>query len=290
MIRRPVRAGLAVLAALFFATAAQARPPVWVVRDKDSEVVLFGSIHVLPPGLEWKPPALAQALGRADDIWFELPIDAASEAETSRLAGQRGVLPAGQSLFKILPPKDAAQLLRVAKAYKASPEVLDHLQPWLAEVLLAGAAYAKFGADGNDGVEKAIAAAVPPAAQRRAFETPAEQIDLFAAGPLPEQIASLRETMQEMEDKPDEFAILLRAWMAGDTTALDDEALAPLRKASPNLFKRLVSDRNARWAATLDQRLKGKGLTVVVVGVGHLIGKGSVPERLRALGYQVEGP
>jgi hypothetical protein len=73
-------------------------------------------------------------------------------------------------------------------------------------------------------------------------------------------------------------------------TALDREALAPLRKASPDLFRRLVSDRNARWTATLDQRLKGKGLTVVVVGVGHLIGKGSVPERLRALGYQVEGP
>lgn len=281
---------LGLAAALVAGGPALARPPVWVVRDKDSEVVLFGSVHLLPPGLDWEPPALAEAVRDADDIWFEIPVDAATQAETARLAGQMGVLPAGQSLFKLLPPKDAAQLLAVARAYGASPELLDHLQPWLAEIVLAGAAYAKAGAQGADGVEQALAAAVPPTAQRRAFETPAEQLSMFAAGPFDEQAASLRETMQEMQDKPDEFAILVRAWMAGDVAALDREAIAPLRRASPNLFRRLVADRNARWAAALDQRLKGHGRTVVVVGVGHLIGKGSVPERLRALGYQVTGP
>ncbi len=30
---------------------AAAQPPVWVVRDADSTIVLFGSVHLLPPGL-----------------------------------------------------------------------------------------------------------------------------------------------------------------------------------------------------------------------------------------------
>ena len=85
-------AGLAALAVLLLAGQACARPPVWVVKDKDSEIVLFGSVHVLPPGLDWQPPALAAALKRADDLWFELPIDAQSEAETASLAAQTGVL------------------------------------------------------------------------------------------------------------------------------------------------------------------------------------------------------
>ena len=63
-----------------------------------------------------------------------------------------------------------------------------------------------------------------------------------------------------------------------------------MRNASPTLFRRLVSDRNARWTLTLDERLKGRGRTVVVVGMGHLIGPDGVPARLRALGYEVEGP
>jgi len=282
-------AGLA-LAAMMFAGAAAAQPPVWVVKDKDSELVLFGSIHVLPPGLDWTPPALVRALKAADDLWFELPIDAQSDIDTAALAARDGVLPPDQSLFRLLLPEDAERLSRVAALYNVSPVVLDRLQPWLAEIALASGAYRKAGADAASGVEKTIAAMAMPQAKRQAFETPAEQIELLSGGPLAEQIASLRETMVELEEKPDEYMSLVKAWIDGDAAALGREALDPVRKTSPTLFRRMVTERNARWAKVLDTRLKGHGRTVVVVGVGHLIGPDSVPARLRALGYSVTGP
>jgi uncharacterized protein YbaP (TraB family) len=288
MSARLVLAGLITL--LWTAGPAWAQPPVWVVRDADSELVLFGSLHVLPARLNWKPPALTRALAAADDLWFELPMDAASEAEVARLAAGRGAMPPGQSLFAVLSRADAVRLSRVAQAYGVAPALLDHLQPWMAEVVLSAATFRRSGANAADGAEKTIAAAAPPSAGRRAFETPAEQISLFADVPMTEQIASLNETLREMQDNPDQFAALLRDWMAGDMAALDREALQPLRKASPAMFRRLVSERNARWASVLDTRLKGRGRTVVVVGVGHLIGPDGVPARLRALGYSVEGP
>ena len=281
---------IALLAGLLAAGAAAARPPVWIVRDADSEVVLFGSVHILPPGLDWRPPQLERAIRTADDVWFELPIDPATEAETLKLAVQLGVLAPDQSLFKLLPNADAERLLKVARAYGADPATLDRFKPWLAEVALSGAAYRLAGADGQDGVEKAIAAEVPPNAQRRAFETPRQQIEILAGEPQGEQIASLRETLKEMENDPDEFKTLVRAWMDGDLKTIDREAIKPLRKASPMLFQHLVTDRNARWTTLLDQRLKGRGRTVVVVGMAHLVGPDGVPARLRALGYQVDGP
>jgi uncharacterized protein YbaP (TraB family) len=180
--------------------------------------------------------------------------------------------------------------MRVAKAYGADIALLDRLKPWMAEVVLSGAAFRKAGAAGQDGVEKAVAAEVPPGAAKRAFETPREQIEILAGAPMAEQIASLRETVREMEHDPDEYAKLVRAWMAGDLAEIEREGLEPLRRASPTLFESLVSQRNIRWTAALDARLKGHGRTVVVVGMGHLIGPGGVPARLRALGYQVEGP
>lgn len=270
--------------------AALAEPPVWVVKDKDSEVVLFGSIHVLPPGLDWAPPVLDRALRNADDIWFELPIDPKSEAETGALATRVGVLAPDGSLFKLLPPTDAALMSKVAAALDVSPAVLDRLQPWLAEIALAGGAYRRMGADAENGVEKTIGALATPKAQRKAFETPAEQIALLSGGPVDEQIASLHETLKELDEQPDEFTTLVRAWLNGDVAALDREALAPIRESSPTLFKRLVLDRNARWTQVLDARLKGRGRTVVVVGIGHLIGPDGVPARLQALGYSVTGP
>jgi uncharacterized protein len=277
-------------AALAFAGAAAAEPPVWVVKDKDSEIVLFGSIHILPPGLAWKPPALERALQSADDVWFELPIDPQSETETANLATQAGVLPPEGSLFKLLSPEDSALMSKVAAAYDVSPALLDRLQPWLAEIALAGGAYRKVGADANDGVEKSLAALAPPSARREAFETPAEQIGLLSSGAMAEQIASLHETLKEMDEKPDEYQTLVNAWIGADMKTLDDEAIKPLREASPALFRRLVTERNALWTQVLDARMKGHGRTVVIVGVGHLIGPDGVPARLRALGYSVTGP
>jgi uncharacterized protein YbaP (TraB family) len=280
----------AAVAALAFVGAAAAEPPVWVVKDKDSEVVLFGSVHVLPPNINWIPPALDRALKAADDIWFELPVDAESDAETAAMATQVGVQPPDGSLLKLLSPEDAALMNRVAAAYNVSPALLDRLQPWLAEIALSGGAYRKIGADAASGVEKTIAAMATPNAKRQAFETPAEQIALLSSGTMGEQIASLRETMHEMEDKPDEFQLLVKAWVDADIPTLEHEAIDPIRKSSPMLFRRLVTNRNARWTQVLDARLKGHGRTVVVVGIGHLIGLDGVPARLRALGYSVTGP
>lgn len=283
-------AGLVAATTALVAVPAAAAPPVWVVKDADSELVLFGSVHILPPGLKWRPARLDAALARADDVWFELPVGPATDQEVGRLAAQAGILPPDQSLYSLLPPADGERLMRVARAYGADPANLARLEPWLAEVALAGAVFVKSGADTRHGVEAVLNAAAPANAQRRALETPAEQIGLFDHTPMADQIASLRTSMEELEKDPDSYMKLVRAWIAGDPAVLDREALAPLRDASPTIFRRLVTERNARWTAELDARLKGKGRTVVIVGVGHLVGDGGLPSRLRALGYSVTGP
>lgn len=283
-------AGLGAILAVTLAAPARAEPPIWLVRDADSEIVLFGSVHVLPPGLTWRPKALDAALAQADDVWFELPMDTATQREVASMAAYLGVLPPGQSLFTLLSPADAKLLMKVADAYGVDKANLARLEPWLAEVALASAAYAKAGADTGNGVEQVLNAAAPTAARREAFETPADQMRFFDRSPLKDQIGSLRETLRELDRDPHAFMKLVNAWIDGDTTRLQKEALEPLREAAPGVFASLVTARNEAWVKTLDVRLKGRGRTVVVVGVGHLVGPGGVPARLRALGYSVTGP
>lgn len=286
---RLLRLALALALAACAAPAAAA-PPVWVVRDADSEMVLFGSVHVLPPGLPWRPAALDAALAQAEDVWFELPVGPAAQAEAGRLSLELGQLPPGHSLYAHLSPEGAARLDAAARRLNLSPALLDRLEPWLAEVALAAALYAAEGASAAAGVEQTLNAAVPPGADVRAFETIEEQIAIFDQAPLAEQVASLEHSLEEIEREPDAFADLLSRWTRGDLAGIEAEVLSPLRAAAPGLYARLVADRNQRWTTTLDARLKGRGRTVVVVGVGHLIGSDGLPERLRALGYAVEGP
>jgi uncharacterized protein YbaP (TraB family) len=269
---------------------AAAQPPVWVVKDADSTVVIFGSVHVLPKGLDWKPKALTEALAKADDLWFELPFDPASQAAGVEVVKAKGFLPPGESLLGKLTPTGQDRLKRLAPKLGLSLEQMDRLRPWLADVTVGLMDMAQRGAGAADGVEQSVQAAAPPSAQRKAFETAEQQIGFFADAPEADQLASLEDTMRQIEDEPDAYDRLLAAWLKGDLRALQTEGLEPMKKASPDLFDRMITQRNNRWVEAISQRMAGSGETVIVVGAGHLVGPGGVPALLRARGYKVEGP
>jgi uncharacterized protein YbaP (TraB family) len=281
---------LVLAACLFWSVPAWTKPPVWIVRDADSEMILFGSVHVLPAGLDWRPEALNKALPAADDIWFELPMEPGASAQVGQLALSMARLPPGKTLQGLLTPADRVRLAKVCKRLGLSPAQLDPFEPWFAEVLMATAEFQRSGATASSGVEEILAGAAPPDTRRRALETAQQQLDMFDQAPMADQIASLKDTLRQMESDPGAYNRLVEAWNAGDLDRLDREALSPLRRAAPEIYRRLVSDRNQAWVGPLDERLRGQGLTIVVVGVGHLIGPGGVPARLRALGYSVQGP
>ena len=59
MRRSGLRAAFCALAATIAVGLAPARaqPPMWIVRSPQATLVLFGSVHLLPAGLDWRPPA-----------------------------------------------------------------------------------------------------------------------------------------------------------------------------------------------------------------------------------------
>jgi hypothetical protein len=289
MMRRLIPALIGLLVWLC-AGAALARPPVWVVREGAATVVLFGSVHVLPPGLKWEPPALKAALGRADDLWFEIPLDDASNLTATRLAAAEGMQAPGERLSAELSPAGRARLAKVAHSCGMNLDGLEALRPWLAEITLSLAVYSQAGAAPDGGVERQIARTASRAVPRRAFETAAQQIGFLSGASMTDQIASLEETLDELDSGPASYERVVTAWMAGDMRGLVHEALDPMIQTAPGEYRSLVVARNRRWVDAILERLKGKGEAVMVVGVGHLVGPDSVPALLRARGLLVDGP
>ena len=278
------------LALVLAPACASALPPVWVVRDHGSTLVMFGSVHLLPPGTEWRPDALTQALAKADQVWFEAPMDAAGLAEATKDAQAKGYLPEGQSLRPMLSEAGRKRLAAAARILGVPVEQFDPLQPWFAELLIQDGLFKAIGINGSDGVEEQLWAGLAPTAKRVTLETPQQQIGFFADAPIKEQLASLEQTLKDVPNARRDYDKMLKAWLGSDITGLDREVVEPLRKSSPGLYDRVVRQRNLRWIQALDERLKGSGETVMVVGMGHLIGPDGLPARLRAQGYQVEGP
>jgi len=281
---------LAAALLLVFPVQAFAKPPVWIVRDADSTIILFGSVHNLDQGRDWRPKALDEALAQADDVWFEIPMDEAARQRAQQAAMQRGLLPPGQTLSSLLAPRDRKRLAKAAETYRLPLAALDQLQPWLADITLTTAFLSAQGAAASDGVEEVLEHSAPATTPRRAFETPEEQINILAGASRKAQVSGLSDTLRSLNDDPKGFTRLLDLWMKGDVRGIDREAVAPLRKASPEMFDALITRRNQNWVGQIEQRLAGKGQTVIVVGAGHLTGPGGVPTLLRARGIKVEGP
>lgn len=274
---------------LGLALPALAQPSVWVVHGKHCSVTLFGSIHVLPRGLDWEPPALAKALTQADELWFEIPAGPQSEAQAAAEAQARGYLPEGQELSSLLSPEDAQRLADFAGRHNLSLAKLNRMRPWFADLLVSSFSYMSDDAGQQDGVEAQLAQAAPQAG-RKAFETAARQVDMVSGASLGAQIASLSASLREADSDPEEYRRLVDAWMKGDDREIYRHDVLTLRKDAPELFRILITERNAAWTRALAERLKGSGQVVVVVGAAHLLGPDGVPAKLRALGYQVDGP
>lgn len=250
---------------------------------------MFGSVHVLPPGLAWRTPKLdAKLKAAAGEVWFEAPMDPAAQAQAATLALSRARLPEGERLSTSLSPEGRARLARIGARYGLG-ESVERMQPWMADVVLSAKYAEAQGASRESGVEGEIDRSIPASVQRRALETIAEQIALFADVPRPEQIASLEQTLSDIERDPGAYGRLVQAWARGDTAAIARET-AELRTATPGIYRRLVLDRNRRWVKVIESLLKQRRRVVMVVGVGHLVGPDSVPNLLRRDGLKVEGP
>ena len=60
--------------------------------------------------------------------------------------------------------------------------------------------------------------------------------------------------------------------------------LGQLERGSPDTYRMMFTERNARWADWIRARMQTPGTVFVAVGAGHLAGKDSVLVRLAQLG------
>ncbi len=285
----PRAALLALTAALALASFAAADPRVFTVHGPAGDVTLFGSIHVLPPGVAWEPPSLAKAVGQADELWFEIPIDPATQAQIGVLAQAKSLLPQGQHLSLLLSPVGLRRLKAIAARYRLSPARLDAMRPWYAEQAVTLSVILTDGAAADNGVEEQLSKGAP-LAKREALETVGQQIALFADAPMADQIASLESTLKEIEDDPGAYRRMLDSWLKGDDEAIYQHDVLQLKRNLPSQYRALITDRNKAWVRILAERLRHPGKAVVVVGAGHLMGPEGVPAQLKALGFRVDEP
>ncbi|SJM49931.1 GumN [Brevundimonas diminuta 3F5N] len=262
-------------------------PRLWVVKDADSTLYLFGTVHVLKPETPWGSAKLDRAFASADEYWFEIA-DLNDVAGAVPIIQSKGVSP-DRPLSSLLTAEEQADLDAAARSIGATAAQLDPLRPWFAALQLAMASITKAGylpQNGGDQVLHARAAATGKPI--KGFETMPQQIGFIADMSEEAQLAMLRSGLKEFDQAPEFLGRMVGAWSTGDVDGLDALIGQEMKAESPEMFEVMLTRRNTDWTNQIVTLLEGSGTAFISVGAGHLAGADSVQAMLAKRGVTVE--
>ncbi|PKB25418.1 hypothetical protein B0I00_0617 [Novosphingobium kunmingense] len=264
------------------APAAQtARPALWKVADADTTIYLFGTIHLLPQGIEWYTGPVAQAFSDSSELVTEIP--EYGDTETAAAVMKYGMMPPGQSLRAGMSKKEKIRYEAALKGLGVPVEAFDRFRPWYAAVMLATLPLQRKGYAMDHGVETHLSALAKEAGKPRSgLETLDMQLGLFGAFSAKVQKRYLFDTIKSMPTIESEIGKMVDSWAKGDALVLAE--LLNDDQNDPAMMKALLYDRNAAWARWIRARLDRPGTVFVAVGAGHLGGKASVQDALTKAG------
>ena len=287
-----IRAALSLILALALAACGQEpkrddlpppTPALWQVTAPDGKSAgwLFGTIHALPAGAEWRTPAIDKAVVEAD----LLVVEAKDLEDTGRLAATFTRL----SHTADMPPlservpdglRGNLRKLLAKGGYREAD--FKAVETWAAAIMLAQLADDSIG---ENGVDRALLKDFK-ARSIEEFEGVEGQFAIFDALPEADQRDLLGAVVEEDTMDAGDTARLAKLWLRGDMDAIAREGDEGML-ADPELKQVLLVDRNKAWADKLLAIYASGKRPLVAVGAAHLAPPGGLPELLAAKGYKV---
>jgi len=260
-----------------------ADPALWVVRDADTTIYLFGTFHLLD-GRPWFDDEIRTAFDASDELVMEavLPEDPAS---LQPLILRYAVDPQGRTLPSRLDPRQYMALMQTLADAGVPPTAFDRFEPWFVSMTLAVIGAQRLGINSASGPETVLTAAAHarhiPIGELEGFE---QQLRLLDGMPEAMQLEQLAETLREIDEIAGKLAPMLAAWSSGDVERLAALLNEEETEQDRALHRLLFTERNANWARWIQQRMARPGTVFLAVGAGHLAGPDSVQAALAAHG------
>ena len=267
---------------------AQGKHFLWKVEAPGGAVAyLLGSLHVLAADSYPLPAAIEKAFAESKTLVEEVDLDEISDPMAMMGALAKAMLTDGQTLDKIIAPSTYADVKKRAEDVGLPMVALDRMKPWLVAVTLMAPTLQAAGFKPEFGVDRHFFdRATARGMKRQALETVAYQLDRFDAMPLPVQEALLKTTIADLDTQVNDVKQMVRVWSAGDAAAVEKLTLTSF-KDSPELYKRLLVERNENWVPHVEKCLAGNAGCFIVVGAAHLVGRDGLPALLAKKGMKV---
>jgi uncharacterized protein YbaP (TraB family) len=276
------------------AVAAARLPPVpllWKVSDADNSVYLLGSFHMLKRDDYPLSKDIDGAFAAAEKLVFEVPPSEMQDPATAQKALLRAGYGDARTLSTVLPPALREKFSALLLQRGASIAQFDGYEPWFVNLTLVMGLSQSLGFRAEDGLDQYLMQRAATAGKPTSgLESIDLQLQMLDSTPMKEQIAALREFVDDPARMPGMLDELHHAWRNGDVARLDALTRADMLANTPETYRLLHVGRNDAWVPKIRRLLdeaRGED-TLVVVGAMHLLGTDGVVAKLRGKGYRVE--
>ena len=270
--------------------ATPSRPFLWTISSPTATVHLLGSIHLATPDIYPLDPRVEAAFQAAGTLVLELPLDPATQVQAAARMATAGTYPPGDTIDLHL---DRALLEALQQRMRKSGVAFSAVRsqrPWLVALMLGLGEMQRRGFRPELGVDLHLATRAQGEKRILGLETVDEQVALFAGMSDALQEQMLKDSLERLDEVGDMLRRTVSLWRAGDAEGMFELLMGPMRAEFPEIYQRLVAERNRRMAAAIESYLRGSGVTFVVVGSGHLGGPDGILPLLGARGYQPVQP
>lgn len=262
-----------------------ADPAIWVVRDPDTTIYLFGTFHALDGKSAWFNDEVKTAFNQSKEVVLELPPEE-DKAKLQPIIMKYALDTSGKPFVDRLSPAAKAKYVKALADIGAPANALDKFKPFFATLTLVMAGAQKQGFTAESGAEAIITKAAKDGGKPiSGLETIDFQMGIFAGMSDAEQVKMLEETLDQLDNLGPMFAEMNKHWTTGDANGFA-KLMNEMDAQSPAAYKALLTDRNATWADWVQKRLDQPGVVFVGVGAGHLGGKDSVQAFLARRGIE----
>jgi len=261
---------------------------LWRAVSRDSTVYLLGSVHLLKPDIYPLSEAMERAFVDSSKLVLEVNLDSLNSPDAQQIMLAKALLPEGKTLNEILSPATYQAVRQKVEALGLDIEALKRMKPWFLSLSLVAMKMQQLGYEAQHGVDRHFFERARKAKKDvLGLETADFQLNLLDSLPAKSQEESLLQTLKELDQFETEFEQIMRAWAAGQEKQLNDLLLQSF-KEYPDIYAKLISERNRNWLPKIESHFQGGSKTLVVVGAAHLVGPDGVVELLKQKGYSVE--
>jgi len=268
--------------------SAQTRNFAWKVSGRDGAIYLLGSVHLLTKDFYPLHAALEAAYKDSDLLVEEVDIADMTGPGAQMAMLQKGMQPSATPIEKVLSPATMALLQKKATDLNLPLDALKQFKPWMIALTIEAMQWQKAGFDPQFGLDMHFyEQAKKDNKAVQGLETVEYQIARFDEMPPELQDHLLSETLKEMDTEQQSMTKLIDAWRNGDAPAVEKIVLKDLQ-SEPQLYQRLLVERNKNWMPKLEALFARKSRALVVVGAAHLVGPDGLLAMLKSKGFKVE--